>query len=265
MKQAAPSPFHIVSAIVIGMVITIGFIWWALTPKEAEAQVEPFTIQVAATNIMLGATNLVPIILTNSPEGVAGFNISVLIDDGVSVDAVHIVGADLSNLGISSIELQPTFKLVHLSGVDFTGVLSKPPDPTEPTDPTEPIVLGLLELKGIAIGTATVSVVYRTVDPNNAGPPLLPTPVDTFIKVVGDFPTISGQSGPARDIDGDGKAEDLNANGRHDFADIVIFFNNFTAEATEITSAENTFFFDFNNNFRIDFNDIVAMFQLLIN
>jgi PKD repeat protein len=67
---------------------------------------------------------------------------------------------------------------------------------------------------------------------------------------------IEGYSSPPSDPDGDGLFEDLNANGRKDFQDVVVFFNKMEwIEANEPISS-----FDFNGNTRIDFNDIVRLF-----
>lgn len=61
------------------------------------------------------------------------------------------------------------------------------------------------------------------------------------------------------DPDGDGKYEDINANGRKDFADVVQFFNQLTWIATN----EPITAFDFNGNSRIDFADVVSLFNEL--
>jgi len=49
----------------------------------------------------------------------------------------------------------------------------------------------------------------------------------------------------------------LNANGRLDFADVVLYFN----QMTWITANEPIPAFDLNGNGRIDFADIVALFN----
>jgi PKD repeat protein len=63
-------------------------------------------------------------------------------------------------------------------------------------------------------------------------------------------------SNPPTDPDGDCLFEDLNANNRKDFNDVVLMFNQMQwVAANEPVSA-----FDFNGNGRIDFNDIVKLF-----
>ena len=59
------------------------------------------------------------------------------------------------------------------------------------------------------------------------------------------------------DPDHDGIYEDLNGNGRLDFADVVLYFN----QMTWIAAHEPIPAFDLNGNGRIDFADIVALFN----
>lgn len=68
-----------------------------------------------------------------------------------------------------------------------------------------------------------------------------------------------GQLSPPTDPDSDGLYEDLNGNGRMDFNDVVVLFNNlgWTEENQPIGC------FDFNQNGRIDFDDVVQLFKEL--
>jgi PKD repeat protein len=61
------------------------------------------------------------------------------------------------------------------------------------------------------------------------------------------------------DGDGDGVCEDVNGNGRGDFADVVLFFN----QMTWIAANEPVAAFDYNANGRIDFADVVWLFNNL--
>ncbi|MFQ5880609.1 MAG: LamG-like jellyroll fold domain-containing protein, partial [Dehalococcoidia bacterium] len=71
------------------------------------------------------------------------------------------------------------------------------------------------------------------------------------------FPTLPGMSGPAQDLDGDGTAEDVNGNGRRDFADIVVLFNNLGG--SEVTG--NVALFDFSVDGQVNMADVVALFD----
>jgi PKD repeat protein len=61
------------------------------------------------------------------------------------------------------------------------------------------------------------------------------------------------------DRDSDGKYEDVNGNGRKDFADVVLYFN----QMAWITANEPLSAFDYNENGRIDFADVVWLFSHL--
>jgi PKD repeat protein len=61
------------------------------------------------------------------------------------------------------------------------------------------------------------------------------------------------------DTDVDGLYEDVNGNGRTDFADVVLYFN----QMTWISANEPVAGFDYNDNGRIDFADVVWLFHHL--
>ncbi len=68
-----------------------------------------------------------------------------------------------------------------------------------------------------------------------------------------------GGTGAPTDTDGDGKYEDVNGNGRKDFADVTLYFN----QMSWIAANEPTALFDCNGNGRIDFADVVWLFNNL--
>ena len=61
----------------------------------------------------------------------------------------------------------------------------------------------------------------------------------------------------AHDIDGDGLYEDLNANGRLDFADIIVLFDNMSW----LIEDERGLFFDYNQNGNLDYADLIVLFD----
>ncbi len=67
---------------------------------------------------------------------------------------------------------------------------------------------------------------------------------------------IPGGSGVPTDTDGDGLCDDVNGNGRKDFSDVVLYFN----QVGWIATNEPVSSFDFNRNGRIDFADTVWLF-----
>lgn len=78
----------------------------------------------------------------------------------------------------------------------------------------------------------------------------------TYSRPLVPFP---GTTASPRDLDHDGICEDVNGNGRQDFADVVLFFNqlDWCGESEPVEA------FDFNRNGRLDFADVVALFNRL--
>ena len=74
------------------------------------------------------------------------------------------------------------------------------------------------------------------------------------------FTTLPGQTSPARDLDGDGRAEDANGNGDLDFADILAVFNNLDSAEVQGNASD----FDYNGNGLVDMADIVDLFDKMI-
>jgi PKD repeat protein len=81
-----------------------------------------------------------------------------------------------------------------------------------------------------------------------------PTPTQPGVKP---FP---GYTTPPTDPNRDGLYEDTNGNGRADFNDVIVFFNNMEwVIANQPVAA-----FDFSKNGRIDFTDIVKLFESIV-
>jgi beta propeller repeat protein/parallel beta-helix repeat protein len=84
---------------------------------------------------------------------------------------------------------------------------------------------------------------YFTLDPGDVAP----------------LVAVPGGAGVPRDLDGDGTYEDVNGNGRKDFADITLYFN----QMAWIGANEPLAAFDYNGNGRIDFADVAWLFTRL--
>ncbi|MEN6517948.1 MAG: S8 family serine peptidase [Methanospirillum sp.] len=121
-----------------------------------------------------------------------------------------------------------------------------------------------------ATGVEVVSpttITCRLALPAGAGPGprdvLVTNPGGANATLIGGF-TVAGLTpvplpggGAPRDLDGDGVYDDVNGNGRADFADVVLYFN----QMTWIAENEPVSAFDFSVNGRIDFADVVALFN----
>ena len=71
--------------------------------------------------------------------------------------------------------------------------------------------------------------------------------------------TVPGGAGMPTVTDADGTYDDVNGNGRKDFADVVLYFN----QMSWISTNEPVAAFDYNGNGRIDFADVVRLFNHL--
>jgi len=75
--------------------------------------------------------------------------------------------------------------------------------------------------------------------------------------VGGSVTTLPGQSNAPKDLNGDGVYEDINGNGRLEFADVSLFFKYMDwIKANEPAAA-----FDVSGNAKIDYSDLVKLFQ----
>ncbi len=73
------------------------------------------------------------------------------------------------------------------------------------------------------------------------------------------LPALPGAAGSPLDPDNDGLYQDVNGNGRTDFADVTLLFNNLG----EVASTYPATVFDFNANGRIDYSDVIALYGWL--
>ncbi len=93
-------------------------------------------------------------------------------------------------------------------------------------------------------------------------PTVIPTQVPTVIPTVTQNPDSSvgplqGQSNQPRDLNNDGKYEDLNGDGVCNQTDVELYFRQIEWIATH----EPVFAFDFSGNGRIDFTDILTLYK----
>jgi len=89
------------------------------------------------------------------------------------------------------------------------------------------------------------------------GTPFGPTPTPTVTPTPEQPVALPGQGGIPTDPDTDGLYEDVNANSRIDFGDVVVYFT----EMDWIAENEPLGLFDFNGNGRIDFGDVIVLFE----
>ena len=115
---------------------------------------------------------------------------------------------------------------------------------TETVTPTETITQTETVNDTVTVTPPSTPAVNETVTP-----PVTPAGLMAF----------PGAPGLPSDSDRDGLYEDINGNGRPDFADVVLLFNSLEWVAAN----EPEGLFDANGNGRVDFADVTALFERL--
>jgi len=124
------------------------------------------------------------------------------------------------------------------------------------------VALGTIELEGVGTGTTDLTVDVQAMDDDD-GATIEPRERPGVV-VVGPPPIDGGSGGGGSggvaaptDPDGDGLYEDVNGNGRLDYDDIVTLFEHLEGDSAQL----NADAFDFNDNGRLDYDDVVELHE----
>ncbi len=121
--------------------------------------------------------------------------------------------------------------------------------------------VGRINLDRLVLSTASPTATPTPTATETLPPIVLPTPTPTSTQPPelqnASLPAIAGAPGAPLDPDLDGRYEDVNGNSRVDFSDVVLLFNNLsTVPATHPTGT-----FDFNRNGRTDYGDVTTLYN----
>lgn len=179
--------------------------------------------------------------------GLSGYEITVAVRN----DAIaEIVDVQFPNFGLTQKGSVPA-KTVAIKVSDLNDVL-RPQSGSG--------LVATVMLRGKGGGTTTLDIGVTTLD-DDFGQPIVAQVQFGTVSVSGETvcPRLPIQALTAQDLDRDGRCEDINGNGRKDFADVTGLFDDLTTpSAQEAVSA-----LDFNGNRRLDFADVVALFRLV--
>lgn len=112
----------------------------------------------------------------------------------------------------------------------------------------------LLAIYDRALSAAEVVLNY------NAGANFGSSPPPTVEPTPSPVPTLPGMNAPAQDLDGDGLAEDINGNGRLDFADVTVLYDSIDSPAVQ----DNWSAFDFDGDGLVNMGDVTELFGMLV-
>jgi PKD repeat protein len=206
----------------------------------------PVVVEPASAAVAYDESVEVDVTASSLPAGLSGAKLSVSVSHG---DVAEITDASYAD----SLDLTATPSIsgdgstVELEIADIN-------DEIQPGDTN--VTLATLELDGTGGGTTDLVAEVEAMDDEEG------TAIDvqgrTGVLVVGPPPVGSGSGGKApTDPDGDGTYEDVNGNGRMDYDDVVLLFENLDEDAVEL----NVDAYDFNDNGRIDYDDVVDLYE----
>ncbi len=178
------------------------------------------------------------------PGGLSGYDISI----GMSNSIARITAVTVLADGLQIVDTQPLSARVKF--VDIQRAV-------------EPGQVGVtlfeVEFLGLEEGTATIELEINRMD-DDRGDPISINVISGRLEITHLWVTLPGQSNAVQDLDADHRAEDLNGNGRFDFNDIVLLFQQMSS--AEVLSHPQDF--DHDGDGSVTFNDVVSLFNKLI-
>lgn len=206
-------------------------------------QDEPTTVVFEPDNdsMIIGCSVDFELIADMFPSGLAGYNATISVEDSTIAEITEVsfpgwaVLNDFSDLPAASVDLSA----VDMGNQVVAGNMN--------------VYLGFVTVEGLLPGTTNITLQITQMDSDSGWDIttiVLPATIETYM------PILPGCTASPTDLNGDGVYEDINGNGRMDFADIVKFYENMNW----ITNNVPAEFFDYNGNGRIDFNDVVNLY-----
>jgi PKD repeat protein len=193
--------------------------------------------------VINGQTTEIVISVDSLPAGLAGYNLTVDIDDPT---VAEIVGIEYSWANLTENSSLPGTS-IYLKALDGNSQIE-----AGATD----VVLATLTVKGKELGNTSFTLGIDRLDDDTGDE------IDAILEIgtleVG-MTSVPGQENSPQDLDGDGICEDLSGDGSLSFVDVELFFHHMDWIEDNLP-IEN---FDFNGNGRIDFDDIVDLFEMV--
>jgi parallel beta-helix repeat protein len=239
-SNAAAGPWNVVVTNPDGRSGTLTDGFTLSSPMTAAFRFAPSSLSVP-----IGTTGTATLYLDNLAAGFSGIDTTLTLsmpDPTVG----EIVGVALPGWAMTDNSQLPD-DIVSIRAVDLNNLVG----------PGGNALIGTVTVRGDRAGRTELRVTEARVD-DESGNPVTTQLTACIVDVVQSQAIIvPGGSGVPRDLNGDGRYEDVNGNARADFADIVLYFN----QMSWIAENEPVAFFDCNGNGRIDFADVVWLFN----
>lgn len=200
-------------------------------------------VEVSSVAVGQGSTGTVELTLSDAPNGFAGGSLTVSLSNSeVAKITDASYGEDLALTKPPEISDDGTSVTLQASDLDKAV-----------QDGATDITLATIELEGTATGTADITIDLNRLDDDDGNR------IEAITRqgvVITGPPAIGDRPAPT-DPDSDGLYEDVNGNGRMDYDDVVLLFDNFEADAVRLNKAA----YDFNENGKLDFDDTVELYE----
>ncbi|AAM05160.1 DUF3344 domain-containing protein [Methanosarcina acetivorans] len=213
--------------------------------SEASGSTVTLYFDPESSSVSENESTEINLVASNFPAGLAGYNLTVALDDPAVAEIVDIE--------------YPSWALItENSTLPGTSIYMKTVDLEDSVkEGAADVVLATLTVSGKEKGSANLSIGVKRLE-DDSGDSIEPALLAGTIEVTLLSP-LPGQEYAPRDLDGDGLYEDLTGNGEFSFVDIVAYFHNMDW----IEENMPVEYFDFNGNGRIDFDDVVDMFAMI--
>jgi len=199
-------------------------------------------VDVDSLAVSAGQTGEATLTASALPRGFSGARVTVSVSDPAvaSITGVSFPeGIDLAERSISSDGASATIRVADTTdGVTAGGI---------------DVTLATLTLRAQGGGTTDLAVDVEQMDDDDGA--AIDAEAREGVLVTGP-PPVAGSNAPT-DPDGDGRYEDVNGNGRLDYADIELLFDSFEGDSVRLNKGA----YDFNENGRLDFDDIVSLYE----
>ncbi len=217
---------------------------FTVTAGEPGLKTPPTTVETDAIAVRNGASGTAELFARWLPDGLAGAEVTLSITDPAVATFTSVTVPD--SLGLSETTIEDEGSTLTMRAVDVENRVTAVPGGTD-------VTLASFDVTGESAGSTDIEVTVDRFDDDTG------TTVETRtypgMVVVGP-PSVTGGSTPA-DLDGDGRYEDLNGNGRVDYDDVTTLFESFESDTVKL----NKDAYDFNENGKLDYDDIVDLYE----
>jgi PKD repeat protein len=218
----------------------------AILVVETDSNTLPvLSFMPADATVIDGQTSEIVISVDSLPAGLAGYNLTVDVGDRNVSTIVNITYPEWVSMSENSTLSSGS---IYLKALDENETIQ-----AGATD----VVLATLTVKGKQLGNTSFTLGINRLDDDNGDEIEAILEIGTLEVTMTPMP---GQENSPQDLDGDGVYEDLSGDGSLSFVDVELFFHQMDWIETHLPIAN----FDFNSNGRIDFDDVVDLFQMVM-